>query len=217
MKGDGPIPAGGYHHPSSGANPLSPGPPGQHNGLMPDRRIRIFLADDNLIVRESVRALLALEDDLEVVGVAADYDELVTGAEQAAPEVIVTDIRMPPSFQTEGIDAAKEKIQSAPGSAPGSLDITSNPSSRKTKEPADMAQASPRADFFFTSAPRGKGPDPISLVPLGPGRDMDQLSDSGRGLYRGSASPNRRETRTAGVGLAPLKKGTAVKPRPPRI
>ncbi|MDQ3987525.1 MAG: response regulator [Actinomycetota bacterium] len=82
---------------------------------MPDGRIRVFLADDNLIVREGVRALLALEDDLEVVGVAADFDELVTGAEQAAPEVIVTDIRMPPSFQTEGIDAAKEVRKRHPG------------------------------------------------------------------------------------------------------
>ena len=44
----------------------------------------MFLADDNLLVREGVRALLALEPDLEVVGVAADYDELVAGADEAA-------------------------------------------------------------------------------------------------------------------------------------
>lgn len=43
-------------------------------------RITIFLADDNLIVREGVRALLALETDFEIVGVGADHDELVTGA-----------------------------------------------------------------------------------------------------------------------------------------
>jgi class 3 adenylate cyclase/ActR/RegA family two-component response regulator len=68
--------------------------------------ISVFLADDNLIVREGVRALLELEDDLEVVGVASDYDELVVGAEAAQPHVVVTDIRMPPNFQREGIDAA---------------------------------------------------------------------------------------------------------------
>jgi Response regulator containing a CheY-like receiver domain and an HTH DNA-binding domain len=62
-----------------------------------DGRISVFLADDNLIVREGVRALLNLESDFEVVGVAGDYDELVSGAEAAAPQVIVTDIRMPPT------------------------------------------------------------------------------------------------------------------------
>jgi DNA-binding NarL/FixJ family response regulator len=77
--------------------------------------ITVFLADDNLIAREGVRALLALEDDLELVGVAADYDELVAGAERLAPQVVVTDIRMPPDFQREGIDAAKEIRKRHPG------------------------------------------------------------------------------------------------------
>lgn len=77
--------------------------------------IRVFLADDNLIVREGVRALLALEPDLEIVGVAGDYDELVAGAEAAEPHVLVTDIRMPPSFTREGIDAAKEVRKRHPG------------------------------------------------------------------------------------------------------
>jgi DNA-binding NarL/FixJ family response regulator len=51
--------------------------------------ISVFLADDNLIVREGVKALLDLEDDLDVVGVASDYDELVAGAEAANPQVVV--------------------------------------------------------------------------------------------------------------------------------
>ena len=70
-------------------------------------RITVFLADDNVIVREGVRALLAMEPDIEIVGTAGDYDELIAGAEAANPQVLVTDIRMPPSFTTEGIDAAK--------------------------------------------------------------------------------------------------------------
>jgi adenylate cyclase len=82
---------------------------------MADGRISVFLADDSVIVREGVRAMLALEPDLDVVGVACDYDELVSGAEQAAPQVLVTDIRMPPSFQSEGIDAAKELRKRHPG------------------------------------------------------------------------------------------------------
>jgi class 3 adenylate cyclase/DNA-binding NarL/FixJ family response regulator len=66
-------------------------------------------------VREGVRALLALEADVEVVGTAADYDELVTGAGKLAPQVVVTDIRMPPSFQNEGIEAAHEIRKRHPG------------------------------------------------------------------------------------------------------
>jgi adenylate cyclase len=78
-------------------------------------RISVFLADDNVIVREGVRAMLALEHDIEVVGVARDYDELVDKGGAAAPQVLVTDIRMPPSFQHEGIDAAKELRKRHPG------------------------------------------------------------------------------------------------------
>ena len=82
---------------------------------MSESQITVFLADDNLIVREGVRALIGLEPDLTVVGAAADYDGLVSGAEEAAPQVVVTDIRMPPSFQQEGIVAAKEVRKRHPG------------------------------------------------------------------------------------------------------
>ena len=82
---------------------------------MPAAKISEFQADDNLIVREGVRALIGTAADLEVVGVAGDYDGLVTGAEAAAPQVIVTDIRMPPNFQREGIDAAKQVRKRHPG------------------------------------------------------------------------------------------------------
>jgi adenylate cyclase len=79
------------------------------------RTISVFLADDNLIVREGVRALIDRSPDLEVIGVAADYDEVIAGCAEHAPRVLVTDIRMPPSFRTEGIDAAKEVRKRHPG------------------------------------------------------------------------------------------------------
>jgi adenylate cyclase len=82
---------------------------------MAQDRITVFLADDNLLVREGVRALVGLEPDLEVVGVAADYDELLAKAEPLEPQVLVTDIRMPPTFQQEGIMAAKELRKRHPG------------------------------------------------------------------------------------------------------
>src|SRR6267378_6705445 len=78
-------------------------------------KISVFLAYDNLSVREGVRALIGSAPDMEVVGVAGDYDGLVNGAEAAAPQVVVTDIRMPPSFQNEGIEAAKEVRKRHPG------------------------------------------------------------------------------------------------------
>lgn len=77
--------------------------------------ISVLLADDNVIVREGVKALLACEGDLSVVGTAADYDELVDSASELAPQVVVTDIRMPPSFQREGIEAAHEIRKRHPG------------------------------------------------------------------------------------------------------
>jgi DNA-binding NarL/FixJ family response regulator len=59
------------------------------------RTISVFLADDNLIVREGVRALIDRAPDLQVTGVGADYDEVIAGCEEHAPQVLVTDIRMP--------------------------------------------------------------------------------------------------------------------------
>ena len=81
----------------------------------PDGTITVLLADDNLLVREGVRALLNLERDLQVVGTAADFDELLAAADSTRPQVVVTDIRMPPTFQDEGIEAAKLVRKRYPG------------------------------------------------------------------------------------------------------
>jgi class 3 adenylate cyclase/DNA-binding NarL/FixJ family response regulator len=77
--------------------------------------ITVFLADDNLLVREGVRALIELAGDLDVVGVAGDFDELVEGATKKNPQVVVTDIRMPPTFLKEGIEAARLVRKRHPG------------------------------------------------------------------------------------------------------
>jgi class 3 adenylate cyclase/DNA-binding NarL/FixJ family response regulator len=68
--------------------------------------ITVVLGEDNVLVREGVRALLDSYDDLEVVGVAEDGPSLLTAAAEHVPDVVVTDIKMPPSFQLEGIDCA---------------------------------------------------------------------------------------------------------------
>ncbi|HJQ04213.1 MAG TPA: adenylate/guanylate cyclase domain-containing protein [Nocardioides sp.] len=79
--------------------------------------ITVLLADDNLIVREGVRALLARDEAIDVVAVAGDYEELVARAVEHAPQVVVTDIRMPPTFQDEGIEGAREVRRRLPGTA----------------------------------------------------------------------------------------------------
>jgi len=82
---------------------------------MPMGRISVLLADDSLIVREGLRALLEMTDDIDVVGMACDYDDVIARAEELVPQVIVTDIRMPPTFQREGIDAARLVRKRHPG------------------------------------------------------------------------------------------------------
>src|ERR1035438_2437309 len=79
------------------------------------RSITVFLADDNLIVREGVRALIERHAALRVVGVAGDFDEVIGGCAATEPQVLVTDVRMPPAYHREGIDAAKEVRQRHPG------------------------------------------------------------------------------------------------------
>jgi class 3 adenylate cyclase/ActR/RegA family two-component response regulator len=77
--------------------------------------IRVVLGDDNVLVREGVRALLAATDGIEVVGVAEDAPSLLAAAAEHLPDVVVTDIRMPPNFQLEGIECAHAIRERHPG------------------------------------------------------------------------------------------------------
>jgi adenylate cyclase len=77
--------------------------------------IRVVLGDDNVLVREGVRALLDAEDDLQVVGVAEDAPSLLVATDEHRPQVVVTDIKMPPLFQLEGIEAAHTIRERHPG------------------------------------------------------------------------------------------------------
>jgi DNA-binding NarL/FixJ family response regulator len=70
--------------------------------------VRVVFAEDNYLVREGTAALLQSSSDVELVGMAASLDELLQKVEELKPEVVLTDIRMPPTNTTEGIDAAKQ-------------------------------------------------------------------------------------------------------------
>ena len=76
--------------------------------------IRIVLADDNYLVREGVRRLLETQTDLEVVATSDDLDSLLQAVETERPDVVVTDIRMPPGGRDEGIQAAQRLRETQP-------------------------------------------------------------------------------------------------------
>jgi DNA-binding NarL/FixJ family response regulator len=70
--------------------------------------IRVVFADDNYLVREGVAALLAEIDEIDLVDTVADPHSLLKSVAEHRPEAVLTDIRMPPTHTTEGIDAAKQ-------------------------------------------------------------------------------------------------------------
>jgi DNA-binding NarL/FixJ family response regulator len=68
--------------------------------------IRVVLAEDSYLVREGIVRLLGTQPDLEVVGACGDLDALYAMVEAEHPDVVLTDIRMPPDETDEGIQAA---------------------------------------------------------------------------------------------------------------
>jgi DNA-binding NarL/FixJ family response regulator len=69
--------------------------------------IRVVLAEDHYLVREGVRRVLETRSGLEVAAVCDDLDSLLAAVEAERPDVVITDIRMPPGDADEGIQAAE--------------------------------------------------------------------------------------------------------------
>ena len=76
--------------------------------------IRLVLADDHYLVREGVRRLLETRPDFEVAAVCDDLDSLLVAVDAERPDVVVTDIRMPPGGADEGIQAARRLRETHP-------------------------------------------------------------------------------------------------------
>ncbi len=70
--------------------------------------IRVIIADDHYLVREGTRQLLEASGEVEVLATVADGTQLCDAVDRMAPEAVLVDIRMPPSHQMEGIDAAHD-------------------------------------------------------------------------------------------------------------
>ena len=77
--------------------------------------IRVVLAEDHYLVREGVQRLLEPVSDVEVAGVCHDLDSLLDAVDEKRPDVVVTDIRMPPGNADEGIQAAERLRETHPG------------------------------------------------------------------------------------------------------
>ena len=76
--------------------------------------VRVVLAEDHLIVREGLRRLLETRSDVEVAAACADLDSLLAAVETERPDVVITDIRMPPGHTDEGIQAAERLRRTDP-------------------------------------------------------------------------------------------------------
>jgi DNA-binding NarL/FixJ family response regulator len=76
-------------------------------------KIRILIADDHVLVREGIRALLSLSDDLEVVGDASDGQEAVEATRRLDPDVVLMDINMPGLGGLEATLAIRRENQRA--------------------------------------------------------------------------------------------------------
>jgi DNA-binding NarL/FixJ family response regulator len=78
-------------------------------------KIRVALAEDNVLLREGISRLIAASDDFELVGTAPDLPRLLTLVDEQHPQVVITDIRMPPTGTDEGIQAAAWMRENHPG------------------------------------------------------------------------------------------------------
>jgi DNA-binding NarL/FixJ family response regulator len=76
--------------------------------------IRVVIGEDNLLVREGLRQLLARDPGIEVVAAAGDMATLTEACDREEPDVVITDIRMPPTETDEGIRLAGELRESHP-------------------------------------------------------------------------------------------------------
>ncbi|MFL5855903.1 MAG: response regulator [Solirubrobacteraceae bacterium] len=76
--------------------------------------IRVVLAEDNLLVREGIRTLLEGRPQLELVAACGDLESLLRAVEAERPDVVLTDIRMPPDGLDEGIQAASRLRETSP-------------------------------------------------------------------------------------------------------
>lgn len=76
--------------------------------------LTVVVAEDSVLMREGITAVLSMHETLDVVAVCKDFPELIAAVDQHLPDVVVTDIRMPPTQSDEGIRAARQLREDHP-------------------------------------------------------------------------------------------------------
>jgi len=76
--------------------------------------IRLVLGEDTYLVREGIKLLLEQENDIELVAACPDLPSLLEAIETERPDVVLTDIRMPPTNRDEGIQVANRLRETSP-------------------------------------------------------------------------------------------------------
>ncbi len=94
-------------------DPRSLPPSAPHRYIAP-MTIRVVVAEDNALLRDGLARLLSSSAGFELVGTAVDYDTLLAVVDESRPDVVITDIRMPPTGTDEGIRAAAVFSESNP-------------------------------------------------------------------------------------------------------
>ena len=184
--------------------------------------IRVVLAEDDYLVREGVARLIATEDDLELVATCADYASLLESVDSEHPDVLVTDIRMPPTGTDEGIRAANELHTRSPDVGVVVLSQYAEPSyalaflengsrGRAYLLKERVSDIKQLADAIRQTAQGGSVIDPIvvdalvaasiagaefAVAPAHPARDRDPRRDGDRQEQR----RRRRGARAVGAG-----------------
>jgi DNA-binding NarL/FixJ family response regulator len=165
-------------------------------------RLRVVVAEDNALLRDGmVRLLSAKRHGLDVVGTAATYDELMGVATRERPDVVITDIRMPPTSTDEGIRAAAELRRGQPDvgvvvlshhlSARYALTLLEDGSARRAYLLKDrVADVDQLVHAVRTVAAGGSTIDP---------QVVEQLVSSRRRAHAGLASLTRRESEVMGL------------------
>lgn len=77
--------------------------------------MRVVVAEDSYLIREGLRSLLSTQDDVDLVASVGSLPELLGAVDDLGPDVVVTDVRMPPGGGDEGIQAAEVLAGSHPG------------------------------------------------------------------------------------------------------
>ena len=69
--------------------------------------VRVVIADDSLLIRDGLRMVIEHIDDVEIIGEATDLPTLLDAVAEHEPDVVITDLRMPPTGTNEGLEAAR--------------------------------------------------------------------------------------------------------------